>query len=110
MTTETKQSYEAAILQQLVENSKQLAVIGERQAVLETDLVELKQKVNQIETRLDRIETRLDRIETRLDRIETKVDKIDSLIMWLKLVTGMVILSILANLLSDPIGQLLQSL
>ena len=55
---ETKQQYESAILQQLIENAKKLAVI-------EFKFTQIEPKINKI----DGLETRFDNLESRFDNL-----------------------------------------
>ncbi len=67
---ETKQQYESAILQQLIENAKKLAGI-------EFKFTQIEPKINKIdvlEEKVDNLETRFDGLETRFDGLETRFD------------------------------------
>lgn len=82
---DTKTQYEGAILQQLIKNAEELAVI--------------KPKVDKI----DSIELKLDSMGLKLNLVESKVDKIYSTLGLIKWLVITISLSILANIFSQPV-------
>ncbi len=79
---ESKQQYEGAILQQLIKNSERLVIV-------ENDLNAIKVKVDKI------------------DSLEQKVDYIYSSLKWIIGLLGAVLIAVLANLLTQPVLNLL---
>ena len=82
---ETRTQYEGAILQQLIKNAEELAVI--------------KPKIDKI----DNLEQKVDNLEQKVDNLEQKVDKIYSAIGTLKWLTITIGIGIIINIFSQPI-------
>lgn len=82
---ESKTQYEGAILQQLIKNAEELAVI--------------KVETVQIKTQVDKI----DGLGQKVSTLEEKVDYIYSSLKWIIGLLGAILIAVLANLLSQPI-------
>ncbi len=119
--TETKQQYEGAILQQLVENAKKLAVIEfefsqikpkiDKIDILEQKIDAVEQKVDAVEQKVDAVEQKVDAVETKVSNLDTKVFNIDArlsnvekliddirkILNWIGGGIGAILLSLLAN-------------
>ena len=81
---ESKQQYEGAILQQLIKNSERLVIV-------ENDLNMIKTKV------------------AKIDSLEQKTDYIYKSLKWIIGLLGAVLIAVLANLLTQPVLNLLAS-
>ena len=86
---EIRTQYEGAILQQLIKNAEELAVI--------------KPKIDKI----DSLEQKVDNLEQKVDNLEQKVDKIYSAIGTLKWLSITIGIGIIINIFSQPIVTLL---
>lgn len=86
MTTESKQQYEGAILQQLIKNSERLVVV-------EQGISQLKQDVSQL--------------KNDMTYIKPKVESIDKTLGTIKWILASIGLAIVANIFTEPINNLL---
>ena len=110
---ETRTQYEGAILQQLIKNAEELAVIKPKidkidsleQKVdsLEQKVDSLEQKVDSLEQKVDSLEQKVDNLEQKVDDLGQKVDKIYSAIGTLKWITITIGIGIIINIFSQPI-------
>ena len=82
---EAKTQYEGAILQQLIKNAEQLAVI--------TPKVE----------KIDVLEQKIDVLEQKMDVLEQKIDKVYSGLNTLKWISITLGIGIVINIFSQPI-------
>lgn len=94
--TETKQQYEGAILQQLIKNAEELAVI---QFKLERDLPKLD--------KIDVLEQKMNTFQKELSEVKEITNQIKSLLGWLKWIGGAlfaIALSLIANFVYSSVG------
>ena len=89
---EAKTQYEGAILQQLIKNAEQLAVI--------TPKVE---KIDVLEQKIDVLEQKMDVLEQKMDVLEQKIDKVYSGLNTLKWISITLGIGIVINIFSQPI-------
>ena len=82
---ESKVQYEGAILQQLIKNAEELAVV--------------RFEAVQIKTKVDKI----DALGQKVDVLDEKVDYIYKSLKWIIGLLGAVFIAVLANLLTQPI-------
>lgn len=95
--TETRSQYESAILQQLIKNAEDLAVIKFRQE-------ENQSKIDKIEN----IENRLDNIKNDITEIKNEITEIKKEISTAKGWLIAVFIGIIINIISQPILEFLQ--
>ena len=103
---ETRTQYEGAILQQLIKNAEELAVIKpkiDKIDSLEQKVDSLEQKVDSLEQKVDSLEQKVDNLEQKVDDLGQKVDKIYSAIGTLKWITITIGIGIIINIFSQPI-------
>ena len=91
MTTETQQQYEAQILQQLIKNSQELAVLQRDMEYLkdktdriEKDVEELKTDVKQLKTDVKELKTDVKQLKTDVEELKTDVKQLKTDIAELK--------------------------
>ena len=96
---ETRTQYEGAILQQLIKNAEELAVIKPKIDKIDN----LEQKVDNLEQKVDNLEQKVDNLEQKVDDLGQKVDKIYSAIGTLKWITITIGIGIIINIFSQPI-------
>ena len=89
---ETRTQYEGAILQQLIKNAEELAVIKPK-----------IDKIDNLERKVDNLEQKVDNLEQKVDNLGQKVDKIYSAIGTLKWITITIGIGIIINIFSQPI-------
>ena len=89
---ETRTQYEGAILQQLIKNAEELAVIKPK-----------IDKIDNLEQKVDNLEQKVDNLEQKVDDLGQKVDKIYSAIGTLKWITITIGIGIIINIFSQPI-------
>lgn len=85
---ESKAQYEGAILQQLIKNSEDMAVMS-------FEIVQIKTKVNEIDV-----------LGQKVDTLDGKVNYIYKSLKWIIGLLGTILIAVLANLLSQPIVNL----
>ena len=110
---ETKTQYEGAILQQLIKNAEQLAVIipkVEKIDVLEQKVDALEQKIDVLEQKVDALEQKVDVssqkvdvLEQKVDVIGQKIDKVYSGLSTVKWISITIAIGIVINIFSQPI-------
>ncbi len=96
MVTNAKESYEAKILEKLIDNSEKLAVIGAEFAQVKVDIRSLNTEVNVL--------------NSRMSGLEEKIDKINSKQNWFFTILAGIGTGILATLYSHPILTALSNL
>ena len=93
MASPTGTQWEQAVLNKLTSN-------GERIAVLERDMSDVKSELSSMNKRLSGIENNLAEIEKTLGGFGKTIEKIESLLGWLKWIGGgiaAIALSLIAN-------------
>lgn len=90
--SEVRSQYEGAILQQLIKNSEQLAVISPKVERIGT----IEQKVDTLEEKVDVIEQKVDILEQKIDKVYTAIETVK----WISLTIG---IGIIINIFSQPI-------
>jgi len=83
---ESKQQYEGAILNQLIKNTERLVTV---------------------ETKVSQIDNRLCNVESEVIDVKQKVDYIYKSLKWIIGLLGAIFIAVLANLLSQPLVSLL---
>ena len=89
----TQTSWEQAILNKVTSN-------GERLALLERDVSQIKDRLTNVETDLSEVKQDLSDVKQDLSKVKETTQKIESLLGWLKWIGGAVItiaLSLVAN-------------
>ena len=93
MTTETQQQYEAQILQQLIKNSQELAV-------LQRDMEYLKDKTDRIDRDVAELKTDVKELKTDVKELKTDVadlkvvkDKVDRSEWWFRAIAAGLVVS-----------------
>ena len=93
MTTETQQQYEAQILQQLIKNSQELAV-------LQRDMEYLKDKTDRIDRDVAELKTDVKELKTDVKELKTNVadlkvvkDKVDRAEWWFRAIAAGLVVS-----------------
>ena len=107
MTTETQQQYEAQILQQLIKNSQELAVLQRDMEYLkdktdriDQDVAELKTDVKQLKTDVAELKTDFKELKTDVKELKTDVAelkvvkvKVDRAEWWFRAIAAGLIVS-----------------
>lgn len=89
---ESKAQYEGAILQQLIKNAEDMAVI--------------KFEAGQLKTQVNALDEKVDTLGGNVDTLGGKVEYIYSSLKWIIGLLGTILIAVLANLLSQPIVNL----
>ena len=108
--TNAKESYEAKILDKLIENSAKLAVNGSELSQVKVEIKNLSNEIKAIDSRFIKVEEKIDKVEEKIDKVEETIKQINSkqnvfFTILIGIGTG-----ILATLYSQPILNALSNL
>ncbi len=100
MATETQQQYEAQILQQLIKNSQELAVLQRDMEYLkdktdriDQDVAELKTDVKQLKTDVAELKTDVKELKTDVAELKVVKVKVDRAEWWFRAIAAGLIVS-----------------
>ena len=94
--TNAKESYEAKILDKLIENSEKLAVNG-------SELSQVKVEIKNLSNEVKAINSRLTKVEEKINGVEETIKQINSKQNWFFTILAGIGTGILATLYSQPI-------
>ena len=101
--TNAKESYEAKILDKLIENSEKLAVNGSELSQVKVEIKNLSDEVKAINSRLTKVEEKIDGVEEKINGVEETIKQINSKQNWFFTILVGIGTGILATLYSQPI-------
>ncbi len=100
MATETQQQYEAQILQQLIKNSQELAVLQRDMEYLkdktdriDRDVAELKTDVKELKTDVKELKTDVKELKTDVADLKVVKDKVDRAEWWFRAIAAGLVVS-----------------
>ena len=100
MATETQQQYEAQILQQLIKNSQELAVLQrdmeylkDKTDQIDQDVAELKTDVKELKTDVKELKTDVKELKTDVAELKVVKVKVDRAEWWFRAIAAGLIVS-----------------
>ncbi|MDJ0575010.1 MAG: hypothetical protein QNJ65_07565 [Xenococcaceae cyanobacterium MO_234.B1] len=82
--------WEQALLNKLTSN-------GERIAVIERDIKDIKNEVSNLNTKVSNLDAKVSKLDNRLSNVEKLIDDVRKILKWLVGGIGAIILSLIAN-------------
>ena len=93
MTTETQQQYEAQILQQLIKNSQELAVLQRDMEYLKDKTDRIDQDVAELKTDVKELKTDVKELKTDVAELKVVKVKVDRAEWWFRAIAAGLIIS-----------------
>ena len=86
--------WEQALLNKVTSN-------GERIAVIERDIKDIKNEVSNLNTKVSNLDTKVSNLDNRLSNVEKLIDDVRKILKWLVGGIGAIILFLIANFIYE---------
>ncbi len=93
--------WEQALLNKLTSNGERIAVIERDIKDIKNEVSNLNTKVSNLETKVSNLDSKVSNLDNRLSNVEKLIDDVRKLLKWIVGGIGAIILSLIANFIYE---------